>query len=200
MRLNEAIGHLVSVLHEWEGWLLNPNFSRQGQQIAWYGFSDPMIEDPITFDTLADLSERGQYTFQIDDGSLIRLLYTFSDNETVSAASLGYYAAPKFEADLELISWIRFDHAPEGARGVIHSVTHLHTSLSDQVRIPVASLPTPRQFVELICAWFYPEIYEKRRGELPLVVLADVFSTAIRHCADTHCKRTAHIAFPGTGV
>lgn len=59
-------------------------------------------------------------------------------------------------------SWLRIDYDPDHSRGVIHSDSHLHVSLSPDIRIPVKGVPTPKQFVESIMAWFYPQIYEDR--------------------------------------
>jgi hypothetical protein len=59
------------------------------------------------------------------------------------------------------IPWIRLDFDPAAARGVVHAATHLHLSLAESVRAPVAGVPTPKQFVETVISWFYPDDYER---------------------------------------
>jgi hypothetical protein len=60
-------------------------------------------------------------------------------------------------------SRLRIDYDPKNHRGIIHSATHLVSSLaSSKRRIPVSTIPTPRQFIEMIIAWFYPDKYEEK--------------------------------------
>jgi hypothetical protein len=59
----------------------------------------------------------------------------------------------------QTIPWIRLDYDPGAARGVVHAASHLHMSLTETVRLPVAGVPTPKQFVEAVVSWFYPDEY-----------------------------------------
>ena len=63
---------------------------------------------------------------------------------------------------VELIPSIRFDYSPSARRPYIHEHTHLHLPGFAQTRVAVCGFPSPQQFVELVFAWFYPEIYERR--------------------------------------
>lgn len=61
------------------------------------------------------------------------------------------------------VGWLRIDYAPHQARGVLHYDCHMHISAFPESRFVVAGLPTPKQFIELIIALFYPEAYAAHR-------------------------------------
>jgi len=61
------------------------------------------------------------------------------------------------------VSWLRIDYEPADGRGVLHHDCHLHISSFPYTRFVVAGLPSPKQFVELIIASFYPKIYQLHR-------------------------------------
>jgi hypothetical protein len=67
-----------------------------------------------------------------------------------------------FAEIVELIPSIRFDYTPSDRRPYVHEHAHLHLPSFAQTRIAVSGFPSPQQFVELVFAWFYPEIYERR--------------------------------------
>lgn len=67
-----------------------------------------------------------------------------------------------FAEIVELIPSIRFDYTPSDRRPYIHEHAHLHIPSFAQTRIAVSGFPSPQQFIELIFAWFYPDIYENR--------------------------------------
>jgi hypothetical protein len=69
---------------------------------------------------------------------------------------------PSSASDLpDSIPWLRLDYDPSAMSGVLHAASHLHVSLTDTVRIPVAGVPTPKQFVEAVLGWFYPDEYAR---------------------------------------
>jgi hypothetical protein len=63
---------------------------------------------------------------------------------------------------VELIPSIRFDYSPSDRRPYVHEHAHLHLPSFAQTRIAVSGFPSPQQFVELVFAWFYPDIYERK--------------------------------------
>ncbi len=69
--------------------------------------------------------------------------------------------APRAEI-VELIPSVRFDYSPSDRRPYVHEFAHLHLPSFANTRVPVSGFPSPQQFVELVFAWFYPEIYERR--------------------------------------
>jgi hypothetical protein len=68
-----------------------------------------------------------------------------------------------FEESRLPISWVRFDYDPSAERGVLHAAAHLQSSIGVDLRIPAVGVPTPRQWIEAIFAWFYPEDYKRHR-------------------------------------
>ena len=137
-------------------------------------------------DFVEQLAEQRQYSLQIlTDGSLIQLFYEFAaDGKTLRAASLGFFYSgkltevseeleppldeidevlPDSPADYFAGSWLRVDYDPAAARDCLHYDCHLHSSLSDDMRVAVNRVPTPKQFIELVLAWFYPETYRSNR-------------------------------------
>lgn len=63
---------------------------------------------------------------------------------------------------VELIPSVRFDYSPSERRPYVHEFAHLHLPSFAKTRVAVRGFPSPQQFVELVFAWFYPEIYEQR--------------------------------------
>jgi hypothetical protein len=196
MRLNDCNGYMVSLFHEWEGFLVNPNFLKKGSGLQWNHLKDIMLDHSISSDKLAQLEKDAQYSFQVSDGSLIRMLYTFADNEHVSAASLAYLGVPREEYEEASIPWIRIDHAPTDARGMTHTATHLHSSMSAEIRVPLSVLPTPAQFIDLVCAWFYPTTYTERRGVAFSERLANICEERLKHDSDPLAKLVLHLRMP----
>jgi hypothetical protein len=63
----------------------------------------------------------------------------------------------------EFISWFRFDFDSSRVQGILHGLCHLHIGGLPNSRLLVKGLPNPRQFIELIIASCYPELYRKHR-------------------------------------
>jgi hypothetical protein len=63
---------------------------------------------------------------------------------------------------VEIIPSIRFDYTPADRRPYVHEHAHLHLPSFAQTRVAVSGFPSPQQFIELVFAWFYPDIYESR--------------------------------------
>jgi hypothetical protein len=75
------------------------------------------------------------------------------------------------------VSWFRIDYQPLietvsleknkkeviESTGILHSKCHLHISGFPNSRFPVCGIPTPKQFIEIIIAFCYPEKYQKYR-------------------------------------
>lgn len=61
------------------------------------------------------------------------------------------------------VSWLRIDYDPEHAKGVLHHDCHMHLSAFPNARLVVAGIPTPKQFIEFIMAFCYPEVYHVHR-------------------------------------
>jgi len=135
------------------------------------------------------------------DGSPLQLYYAFDKTgKRVVGASLGFYYSAQSSDDSSVepsgevlpISeaertpgWIRLDFDPSANRvDVAHYYCHLHTSISDEMRIPVTGVPTPKQFVDLILCWFYPEVYRSEKlgetGSVKVDHQASVFGTHLQ--------------------
>jgi hypothetical protein len=75
------------------------------------------------------------------------------------------------------VSWFRIDYQPLKetlnfennkkeiieSTGILHSKCHLHISGFPNSRFPIFGIPTPKQFIEIIIAFCYPEKYQKYR-------------------------------------
>ena len=164
MRLNDSVSHLVAVNEDWQPFLSNPRMVRAGNEITWSGRKVLMLSSPVTLDDLLSLEIERQYSFQVaKDGSIFQLYYLFSsDGVTVESASLSFYKVPD-EQDTS-VPWLRIDFDPLAERGPTHASCHLHSSLYPLTRIPIAGVPGPARFVDLVIAWFYPDEHAARRG------------------------------------
>lgn len=167
MRINDALGVLVSVYQDWGHVLANPRYVRSDRTITWINNSSPRLADPVTPDDISALADDGQYSFQIaEDGSLLQLYYEYedADDHRIKSASLAYYGAPiAYGTEPPFIRWCRLDYDPSSSRGVIHSDSHIHLSYFPDSRLMVKGLPTPKQFIEFIMALCYPNLYEEHR-------------------------------------
>jgi hypothetical protein len=218
--LNNVFAEMRSLVTDWDGVLLNPRWVRRDNELTWEERSGLWLPTRMTREALADVARRGQYSFQIDDGSLLQMWYLFAaDKTTLRSATLGYYRnepsrdaevnAPRdqqpgtelapdhevtadngepadgaVEAEVEgseveqtddgevvttevdaandPLAWLRIDYDPSAFRGCIHEKCHMHVSLSGDMRVGVRGVPSPRQFVEAVMSWFYPDEYEAR--------------------------------------
>lgn len=186
MRIKEAIGILTSISQDWEGFLVNPRFIRNDNTISWIKFSPEIYPYQITDEYVGKLAEAGQYSFQVEDGSLIQLLYNYDrTGNNLEKAQLGYYSYFNhtdriddwqyneigqfndflFENPIltNLVSWIRIDFDPSSFRGIMHSSCHLHISGFPNTRLVVKGIPNPKQFVEFIISMFYSERFSQHR-------------------------------------
>lgn len=186
MRLNDFHSHMTSLSGRWPGLFANTNYIRAENEITWPNRTRFDVE--TTPDLLAVLIEHRQFSMQVvHDGSVFQLYYGFSRNGgRLAEASLGFFFSGKSPETIgdpfvEGVmptglpetppGWVRLDFDPPAGTDCLHYHSHLHLSLSPSVRIPVKRVPTPKQFVELIVAWFYPEIYRRHRlpnGEFEL--------------------------------
>jgi hypothetical protein len=153
----------------------------------------------------------------VHDGSVFQLYYGFlGSSGRLVEASLGFF----FSGDLpETIGdpfvegvmpsglpesrpgWVRLDFDPLAGSDCLHYHSHLHLSLSPSVRIPVKRVPTPKQFVELIIAWFYPDIYRRHRlpsgeFELPTNDARKLFEETMRVDSGIPGLSGIHVSIP----
>lgn len=61
------------------------------------------------------------------------------------------------------VSWFRIEYDPEASMGILHHDCHIHLSSFPSSRFVVAGVPNPRQFIEFIMAFCYPELYKEHR-------------------------------------
>lgn len=153
-----------------------------------------ILDYPIMASKIVKLVEEKQYSFQISlDGSIVQIYYLYdSKGNDIRSANLAFYSSriysPKILPVSEIISnddaleepedenfnlgmpedgpvhWIRIDYAPDEARGVLHHGCHMHLSTFPESRFIVDRLPTPKQFIEFVIAYYYPEEYKKHRN------------------------------------
>ena len=177
MKLNDFVSHMISLEQRWSGFFANSNYIRIGNTNTWP--NRVRYDVDTTQKLLVTLIERRQFSIQVlEDGSVFQIYYGFDHTGArLLEASLGFYHAgqvasvgdPATEGVVPLTAdeipggWIRLDYDPAGACDCLHYHSHLHMSLSSDIRIPVKRFPTPKQFVELIIAWFYPETYRTSR-------------------------------------
>jgi hypothetical protein len=163
VKISDIHGSLVSVWVEWQNtqFLINKRFIRQGNVISWENYTPEILKEPIYFNDIVDLFNRGQYTFQVGiDGSLIQMYYVFDNKrDELISASLTFYLASD-DPDSQ-VGWFRMDFDPSSYRGVLHPKCHMHISLFPNTRFIVDGVPSPKQFVELIAAICYPDFYQK---------------------------------------
>jgi hypothetical protein len=186
MRINNAFNMLGSVYEDWQNALANPRYIRQRNTISWIDNTPMILPEPVKVDDVIKMAETGQYSFQVIDGSLIQIYYEFDNyGRSIRNARLAYYSAPASEnelleivtdiedesymqpvyeqAEFPFVKWLRFDFAPETARGVLHHDCHLHISGFPDSRLMVRGIPTPKQFIEFIMAFCYKDIYQQYR-------------------------------------
>src|SRR5258707_14781725 len=92
MRINEVLGLLVSTYTDWNHFLANPRFVRRGWVITWQDYSTAKLIVPTSHSDVVQLHERGQYTFQTVDGSILQIYYAYDrSTELLRAARLAFY-------------------------------------------------------------------------------------------------------------
>ncbi|SRR6266487_1124854 len=99
MRINEAYNLLRAVYIDWSHALANPRGIRKDSQITWDNYIPQMLKQPIKTSDIIDLSDKGQYTFQvIEDGSLIQIYYQYdSKGNELQSARLAFYSSVTYE-------------------------------------------------------------------------------------------------------
>lgn len=121
---------------------------------------DPDVEVVIDFpvEDIVDVST-SEAENQTSDSSLETTAESIDDKNI----QIEFEAYTSGELKDAPVSWLRIDYDPAASRGVLHHDCHLHISGLSTTRFVVAGLPTPKQFVELIIAAFYPTIYKSHR-------------------------------------
>jgi hypothetical protein len=174
MTPDETLKELNACLQDWQGFVANKNATLRRKLLAWPNHT-PSIEREITWDTIASLASKKQYSFQLRDGSLVQMLYDFSSKGSqLASASLAYYES-RVEEELEeedgevsplaeslteaSPKWLRMDFTDLEHGSCIHSACHLHLAGFPETRIGCAGVPGPRQFLESLMAWLYPSQY-----------------------------------------
>jgi hypothetical protein len=83
---------LTAAFDEWDWLLANPRFARSESTIGWEGFEQRRLPFQVTPEHLAELAERGQYSFQVADGSVFQISYQFDPTGNILRfGSLGFY-------------------------------------------------------------------------------------------------------------
>ncbi len=174
MRLTDAIGQLTATFNDWNGLLVNPEYIHRGQTITWQTVEHTMVPDVLTFSDVAALAEARQYSFQLlTDGSLFQLYYRYDrDGATLMNAMLAYYEGSSEEdaeesgtkaasegAEQRFARWLRIDFTSSDPRCTLHNDCHLHIGGLRTARVVLDGVPNPKQFVDLVMAWCYPELY-----------------------------------------
>ncbi len=178
MNIGDIYKSLRSVFDDWSPhFLYNANYIHQGkkewpQAISWNNYARERLDDILTVYKIAEISDKGQYTFQVfEDDSIFQLyyLYDYDGNDKrkkevkLQSATLAFYSSRQYNK-VDEVSWLRIDYDPYAeSKGILHHDCHLHLSSFPNSHFVVASVPTPKQFVELIATLFYPEIYKKHR-------------------------------------
>lgn len=194
MTIANVMSSLRLLLTDWDGFILNPNYHRRGNEVVWQSSMDVMLPVVVTRLHLKEYLSQRNYSFMIQDGSIVQFRYAFQQDETtLASASLCYLkftdedenisveasddeidagsrnVGTDYPSSVELnpVPWIRFDYSPGTAEGFTHTACHMHSSLSGELRIPVTFVPTPRQFMLCIVTWFYPDEFDFRFPDAP---------------------------------
>lgn len=160
MKISDVLSSLIAAYCDWDQILINPRYMRQGNIITWEDYQPRTFSNPLYLSDLIDIIDEGQYSFQInEDGSIIRLYYSFDARGTLATANLTYISAK--EDPENIVGWLRLDYDPINAKGVSHPACHMHWSQFPTCRFIVNGVPSPRQFIELVICSFYSAQYQK---------------------------------------
>lgn len=105
--------------------------------------------------------EEELYTICLSDYSLISMFYTFDSKGKAVSHNLMYIPCPTNEEEnvslQEAISrYLRVDYDVSGYKKTIHTQVHLHTNIyKSKLRIPVAHIITPKDFLYIILKYVY---------------------------------------------
>lgn len=193
MKITDVLGMLTSAYHDWGNLLLNPFYTRNGNIITWNNYQSLFFNEPVQVENVLKLIELQQYSFQVVDGAIIQIYYAFEKNgNKLTGAKLAYYKIFNLDEFTEIdelsetdnnenlilldnnatVSWLRIDYQPllettssksVEALGMLHSKCHLQISGFPNSRFPICGVPTPKQFIEFLMAFCYPEKYQKHR-------------------------------------
>jgi hypothetical protein len=144
--------------------------------------SEPTPTEPPETRSLADISDR--------------VMPALTDRESADEFSEGKYDLPR---------WLRIDYRSTNAKGVLHNDCHLHFSGFPGTRLVVSGIPTPRQFVEFVLCYCYPELYRQVRldknGEyLNQAVITRVNKQCVILKDNTATMHMTHLRIPSTGI
>jgi hypothetical protein len=216
MTPTDTLREITSCFADWEGLLANQRSIRVEKVVCWPNYI-PRIEDHVSWSTITSLATDLQYSFQLFDGSLIQLLYDFSSPENaLKSARLAYYEGTQttdqdeqidgeispVEDDEEerLPRWMRLDFGRQNDPSCIHAECHLHLCNLPTTRISCGGVPGPRQFLEGVIAWFYPDLYRQRVLQCEPDVRTRRYIDVNRHshfvAPSDHFHSLLHIALP----
>lgn len=216
MTPDETFHEINKCFSDWPGHLANKNATLRHNVISWQNYIPQIIKD-VSREAVSALASNRQYSFQLIDGSLIQMLYDFSTrNRELKSAMLAYYEnhvedeldeetegeISPLEEDTRARSprWLRLDFRPHGDSDSTHSHSHLHLSGFPDTRISCAGVPGPRQFLESLFAWLYPDHYQeivlsKEKDELKLRLI-DINRISFRVTALEHFNSLLHLTLP----
>jgi hypothetical protein len=219
MTPNETLLDIRSCVSDWDGLVANQRAIRSGRLVCWANYRST-IDNEVTWSTVTSLATNLQYSFQLFDGSLIQLLYDFSlPGDDLRSTRLAYYEGrlyeepddDKFEDTIlpleetreeRLPRWVRLDYGRHGNPSCIHSECHLHFGGLPETRISCNAVPGPRQFLEGVFAWFYPELYRERILARDLSDRARRYVDVNRHShtltPSDHFHSLVHLSLPGS--
>ncbi len=96
MRVSDLLRSLRSVYDDWSDFLVNPQFIRRNQEVAWSNFSPRILNYPVLKSDVIQLVNEGQYSFQIiEDGSIIQIYYLCQKSD-ILRANLSFYSTRVF--------------------------------------------------------------------------------------------------------
>ncbi len=216
MTPDETLRELNACFTDWPGFLANKNATLRGRIVAWPNYV-PSIEKNVTWETVSLLASNRQYSFQLIDGSIIQMLYDFSAPQAeLKSAMLAYYEnrieeEPDEETEGEVVpldddsnssspKWLRMDFSKREDGSSIHAHCHLHLSGFPDTRISCAGVPGPRQFLESLLAWLYPDHYRDtvlvREDDDLKLRLVDVNRVCIQIMPREHFNSLLHLTLP----
>lgn len=193
MKITDVVGLTISVISDWGGIVINPQCIRFGSTVSWTKEPRFMTYPVLTSDVLNLIEDRQftfQVTEGDVVTGIIQLHYSYDrPGRNITSASLGFYSTKPLIAtrtkpgssmavsddiaesniissaniEEDPVSWMRIDYAPLDRSDVIHHECHMHLSGLPDTRLMVRGLPNPKQFVELVMASFYPEVYRLHR-------------------------------------
>lgn len=105
--------------------------------------------------------ENELYAICLADYSLICMYYEFDSRGKTTSHNLMYIPCPTNEEENELLQeaiskYLRVDYDISGYKKTIHTYVHLHTNIyKSNMRIPVAHIITPKDFVYVVLKYIY---------------------------------------------